>query len=41
MKVEQEHFDTVEGNEVEIISIVIDHLKEDPEYYTKLENAGL
>ena len=35
-KAEQEHLDSVDGDEETIISIIIDHLKEDPEYYSKL-----
>ena len=35
-KAEQEHLDSVDGDEETIIKIVIDHLKEDPEYYSKM-----
>ena len=41
IKEEQEHFSTVEGDEKEILQIVHDHLKEDPQYYSKLKKAGL
>jgi phage-related protein (TIGR01555 family) len=40
-KEEQEHFDTVNGNELEIAGIVLDHLKTHPQYYTELAQAGL
>ena len=36
MQVEQEHSHTVDGDQVNVAGIVIDHLKEDPEYYVKL-----
>ena len=42
MNIEQEHFETAEGDEATIAGIVMDHLREDPEYYSKLsmiENA--
>lgn len=35
--VEQEHAATVGGDEVTIAKIAMDHLKEDPNYYSKLE----
>ncbi len=38
---EQEHFDSVEGNEEVIVRLVIDHLKKDWNYYTKAKKAGL
>lgn len=44
MDVEQEHGDTVGGDLVTVAKIVLDHLNEDPDYYTKLEkveNANL
>ena len=34
---EQEHLETVDGDEVKIAKIVIDHLKEDEEYYEEEE----
>ena len=37
MEIETEHFDSMEGNELKIMGIVRDHLKEDDEYYTKLQ----
>jgi hypothetical protein len=36
---EQEHADTVGDDQETIVRIVLDHLKEDPEYYTKLKAA--
>ena len=41
LKVEREHFDTTEGNELVMMGIVRDHLMEDPQYYTKLQSAGI
>ena len=41
LSVEQEHWDTERGDEVEIMKIVLDHLREDREYYTKLKGAGI
>lgn len=41
MKVEQEHRDITHGSTTMTRKIVNAHLKEDPEYYTKLEKAGL
>ena len=41
MKVEMEHNDLTLGDPVEIARIVRAHLQEDPEYYKKLEDAGL
>jgi len=41
MKVEFEHNDLTQGDPVKIAEIVKAHLDEDPEYYTKLEKAGL
>jgi len=35
-KVEKEHWTTVKGDMEMIMGIVRDHLKEDPNYYTKL-----
>ena len=40
-KAEQEHLDSVDGDEETIIKIVIDHLSEDPEYYSKLAEAKI
>ena len=43
IKSEQEHFDTVNGDEKVLMGIVLDHLREDPKYYDKLEkieNSG-
>ena len=37
MKVELEHWKTVNGNISTIMSIVLDHLKEFPSYYDSLE----
>ena len=34
--VEREHYDTTHGDESEMLGIVRDHLKEDPQYYSKL-----
>jgi len=39
MKEELEHKDTVEGDKETIKKIVLDHLKENPRYYTKLKEA--
>jgi hypothetical protein len=39
--VEKEHSKTVAGDSKTIAKIVLDHLTEDPEYYTKLIKAGL
>lgn len=39
MKAEREHSDTVDGDEVTMLAIVLDHLKEDPLYYDKMEAA--
>lgn len=36
MAVEQEHAHTVDGDQVNVAAIVLDHLKEDPAYYDKL-----
>ncbi len=36
LKVEHEHADTVDGDELTMAKIVLDHLREDPKYYTKL-----
>lgn len=41
MKEEQEHAETVHGDENIIRQIVLDHLKEDPHYYTHLKQAGM
>lgn len=41
MQEEQEHAETVNGDEGKIRQIVLDHLKEDPHYYSKLKRAGL
>jgi hypothetical protein len=38
-KVELEHSETVDGDKLTIGKIAKDHLKEDPEYYTKLEKV--
>jgi phage-related protein (TIGR01555 family) len=38
-KEEQEHADTVGGDELEVLRITLDHLREDPKYYTKLARA--
>ena len=38
---ELEHSATVEDDPVSIARIALDHLSEDPEYYTKLKKAGL
>ena len=38
-EVEQEHANTVGGDKVTIAKIVLDHLEEDVEYYTKLERV--
>ena len=37
IKAEQEHFSSLEGNELAIMGIVRDHLEEDGAYYTKLQ----
>lgn len=39
LKEEQEHADTVDGDQLTVAKIVLDHLKEDVEYYTKLEKV--
>ena len=39
MKEEQEHLDTVDGDQSKIKEIVLDHLTEDPEYYSKLKTV--
>ena len=41
MEVEWEHAKTVDYDFATIGRIVLDHLDEDPEYYTALDNAGL
>lgn len=41
MKDEQEHLEEVEGDQHKVAQIVMDHLKDDPEYYSKLRKAGL
>lgn len=41
MEVEREHNDLTHGNRAMTRKIVDAHLKEDPEYYTKLDEAGL
>lgn len=41
MAVEQEHAHTVNGDQVDVAAIVLDHLKEDPEYYDKLARVEL
>lgn len=41
MEVEKEHDDLTRGDKRKTRMIVDAHLKEDPEYYTKLEEAGL
>lgn len=40
-KVEMEHADTVNGDPVTIAKIVLDHLREHPDYYDRLQKAGL
>lgn len=35
-KIEQEHYNTVNGNKIKIGKIVRDHLREFPNYYTHL-----
>jgi len=40
-KAEFEHIDTVNNNMVTVGKIVLDHLEEDPNYYTKLQSAKL
>jgi len=39
--IESEHTDTVGDNEETFAKIALDHLKEDPSYYSKLKKAGL
>ena len=41
MAVEQEHAHTVDGDQVNVAAIVLDHLKEDPAYYDKLAMVKL
>lgn len=41
MKDEQEHLEEVDGDQNKIAQIVLDHLKDDPQYYSKLRAAGL
>ena len=41
MAVEQEHAHTVDGDQMNVAAIVLDHLKEDPEYYDKLAKVEL
>jgi len=41
MKDEMEHLDSVDGDLSKIEKIVLDHLQSDPEYYSKLRQAGL
>jgi hypothetical protein len=36
---EQEHFDTTKGDEITMANIALDHLQEDPQYYTKLSSV--
>ena len=36
LRIEQEHFGTTGGNEIEIAGIVLDHLREIPDYYSRL-----
>jgi 2'-5' RNA ligase len=38
---EQEHITTVGGDESTVAQIALDHLAEDPQYYSKLKAAGL
>ena len=38
---EQEHFEVLQGNEIEIAGLVLDHLKSNPNYYSELAKAGL
>ena len=40
MKEEQEHADTVGGSQAVIRRIVLDHLREDPKYYSHLKQIG-
>ena len=40
-KEEQEHKNSLNGNEIEILEIVFDHLKKNPNYYSELLGAGL
>lgn len=37
LSVEQEHFNTENGDETQMAKIVLDHLAEDPDYYIKLD----
>ena len=37
LKVEQEHFGTTSGNEIQMAGIVLDHLREIPDYYDRLK----
>jgi hypothetical protein len=37
MNVEQEHWDTVDGNWIMVAKIALDHLAELPDYYDRLE----
>lgn len=39
--VEKEHSKTIGGDSKTIAKIVLDHLAEDPKYYTKLKKVGL
>lgn len=41
LKVELEHIKTVDGDPVKVARIVLDHLRERPDYYEKLTKAGL
>lgn len=41
LAVEQEHAATAGGDQVNIAAIVLDHLREDPDYYSKIESIGL
>jgi hypothetical protein len=41
LKEEQEHAGTLGGDQAKIAQVALDHLKEDPHYYDKLEDAGL
>lgn len=40
-KTELEHAKTVNGDPVLVAKIVLDHLREHPDYYDRLEKAGL
>lgn len=40
-RVEQEHLETVDGDQVKVAETVLDHLGEDPLYYDKMQAAGL